>query len=367
MSTNATLHARQALALARELSSRFEGREAAHDRSGSYAADNVADLRTSGMLTLTVPANDGGFGASLMETSDVLRTLAHGSPSTALMLGMHTSILANYLLDPAAVPESERNHFRLQRAWAIDEAAAGKIFAVANSEPGAGGDVHNSRSQVDASETKFSGIKSFASFGSNADYFMAAARNEGGTVEYYLVRNDPRHVVVEKEWDALGMRSSESVILRFNEAPVVGILGYRGMLDSMNLRHWSTLSFTSVILGTGESLFEEIRARATEMLSRVEVVDFHLHLQACRGFLNDTIRRAPEVPSKEYLDLVRDCKTYVTRTLAKKGLDVYIAQTGSAYSFSSTISRKFRDLLAGPALRPAAPIAFEGIWNGLSE
>lgn len=365
MSTNEQLHAREARTLALELSCRFAAREVEHDRSGAFAADNVNDLRESGMLALTVPRDRGGLGADLQETTEVLRTLAHGSPSTALMLGMHTSILANYLIDPALLPESERSFFLAQRAWASEQASDGKIFAVANSEPGSGGDVHNSKAFVDDAETHLSGLKSFASFGANADFFMAAARNGAGAVEYYLVRNDPKHVTIEKEWDALGMRSSESVVLRFNEAPVVGVFAYRGMLDGANLRHWSTLSFTAIFLGIGESLFQEVRPKASEMLAKVEITDFHLQLQACRGFLADTVRREAEGVDKKYRNLVRDCKTFVTRSLAKKGLDVYIAQSGSAYSFSSPVSRKFRDLLAGPALRPPAAIAFEEIWNGL--
>jgi len=322
------------------------------------------------MLGLTVPRERGGLGADLRETTEVLRILAQGSPSTALMLGMHTSILANYLIDTALVPESERSFFLDQRAWASEQASKGNIFAVANSEPGSGGDVHNSKAFVDErddSEQHLSGLKSFASFGANADFFMAAARNTAGAVEYYLVRNDPKHLAIEKEWDALGMRSSESVVLRFNEAPVVGVFAYRGMLDGANLRHWSTLSFTAIFIGIGESLLEEVRPRASEMLTKVEITDFHLQLQACRGFLADTVRREAEGVDKAYRNLVRDCKTFVTRSLAKKALDVYIAQSGSAYSFSSPVSRKFRDLLAGPALRPPSAIAFEEIWQNLEE
>lgn len=373
---NAKVQQRGAAEIVSELVPRFVAREADHDRAGRFAQDNVDDLRASGLLALNVPADLGGLGADLRVTCNVLRTIAGAAPSTALMLGMHTSILANYLLDPALVPDRHRQFFREQRDWASNQALNGKVFAVANSEPGADGDVHNSRAKVVGGE--FTGLKSFASFGTNADYYMAAGR-AGDRVEYFLVRNDGVSVVLEREWNAVGMRSSDSSVLRFIDAPVVGPLCYEGLLHGANLRHWSTLSFTSIFLGIGESFFEEVRTKNERMLQKVELTEFHLQLQACRGFLDDTISRehrdpageneAPGAPaaylSNHYRALVRDCKTFVTRTLARHALELLMAQSGSAYSMSSPVSRKFRDLLAGPALRPPSAVAFDEIWESL--
>ena len=42
--------------------------------------------------------------------------------------------------------------------------------------------------------------------GTHADYFMAAARDASGRVDYWLVANE--QVFVEGAWDAIGMRSS---------------------------------------------------------------------------------------------------------------------------------------------------------------
>src|SRR5688572_12098413 len=207
----------------------FRQREASIDRAGKYAEENVSDLRAAGLLALNIPSHAGGMGADLSTTIETLRAIAQGSPSTALLLAMQTSVLSHYLLEPETIPASERRAFEKQRTWAWEQALEGKIFAVANSEPGAAGDVRHSQARVlkVPGGLVLNGVKSFASHGVNADFFMAAAHDEADAVEYYLVRNDGASVNAATAWDAVGMRGSESVVLRFTEAPVVGPLAYR--------------------------------------------------------------------------------------------------------------------------------------------
>ena len=319
-------------------------------------------IADAGLLALNVPADHGGLGESLGGTLEALRILAAGSPSSSLMLAMHTSILANVLLDETDVPAAHRAAFRHQRASMFEAAMNGKRFAVANSEAGAGGDLKKSRAVV--RDGRLYGTKTFCSMGTSADYFAAAARNGSDSVDLYLVENDG-HVSVSSPWNALGMRSSESVSLRFDGARVAGTLGYPGMLDAANNRHWSTLSFTAVIIGTAESFLDDA-TRAQGILQQTAAVDLHLTLQACRAFLRHCAAVEPRPADDAYRALVRDCKLYATRALALQGAALYTAQTGSAYRFDASMSRKFRDLLAGPALRPPVGATFDHIWDEIS-
>ena len=356
--------ARRGAAIATALVPQLAAAEPESDLEGRFAGSSFAAVRSSGLLTLNVPSSSGGLGEKLSGTLDTLRLLAQGSPSTALMLSMHTSVLANLLIDADAVPSDQRSAFQDRRDWAFAEAVAGRVFAVANSEAGAGGDVHNSRASV--AHGLLSGEKTFCSMGTNAHYFMAAARDESGKVEYHLVRNEPGSVHTSTPWRALGMRSSESVSLSFDHAPVLGPLTYRGMLDGANNRHWATLSFAAISIGIAESLLAEIVSPNATALQRTTAVEMHLSLQACRAFLAASARREPPRATAEYLRTVRDCKTFVTRTLADQATRAFTAQGGSAYRFSSAVSRKMRDLLAGPFLRPPVAIAFDAIWNDMA-
>jgi alkylation response protein AidB-like acyl-CoA dehydrogenase len=366
LKTNAPLavESRNAVAVAESLVPRLAAAEREHDLAGRYAADNVALLIDAGLLGTNVPASHGGFGEGLGGTVETLRTIGQGSPSTALMLGMHTSIIGNYLLDPEHVPAGERAAYLEQREWAFREAMNGKIFGVANSEVGAGGNVKNSRAEM--RDGAVFGVKTFCSMGTNVDYYLSAARDESGHVDYWIVENDPERVRVESPWNAVGMRSSESVSLRFDGARVVAPAGYRGMLDGINNRHWSTLAFTAVFVGVAESLLEDVTSPKSGILQRAGAVDLHLTLQACRAFLRHCVDAEPQPPDDPYRHLVRDCKLYVTRALAQQASAVYLAMGGSAYRFDSPVSRKVRDLFAGPAVRPPVGVSFDELWEELA-
>jgi len=362
---NETTVAAPAAERAASLVPQLAAAEREHDLAGRIATGNLRLLAEAGLLALNVPLSAGGLGETLGGALETLRVLAQGSPSTALMLTMHTAILANYLIDPRHVPPQERAAFFEQRDWAFARACEGKIFAVANSEAGAGGNVKNSRATV--REGRLWATKSFCSMGTHADYFMSAARDESGRVEYHLVENDGLSVFVDTPWEAMGMRSSESVSLRFEGAPVRGTLVYRGLLDGVNNRHWSTLAFCAIFTGIAESLLDDVSKQGGGILHRSGAVDLHLTLQACRGFMRHCVESEPDPTTDAYRKLVRDCKLFVTRSLAQQASAIYIAQSGSAYRFTSAVSRKLRDLLAGPALRPPVGVSFDELWEELQE
>lgn len=353
-----------ALEAAERLVPQLASNEPEHDRAGQFAAANIELLRAAGLLALNVPRSAGGFGETLGGTTAVLRTIAKGSPSTALMLMMHTSVLAHYLTPVDLVPEPEREYFETQRAWAWQQAVDGHLFGVANSEAGAGGDVKNSRAAI--SHRKVSGTKSFCSMGTAPSFYMAAARDASDRVEYYLVENDVDHVKRASGWDAIGMRSSDSVSLRFDEAASLGPLAYDGLLDGINQRHWSTLSFAAVFLGTAEALLGAVKREGAAPLLATHLVDFHLGIQASSAFLSHCVSSEPRVTDAAYRRLVRDCKLFVTKTLAEKGAAVFAACGGSEYRTASRVSAALRDLLAGPAVRPPLAVGFEEVWRELA-
>jgi hypothetical protein len=161
------------------------------------------------------------------------------------------------------------------------------------------------------------------------------------------------------------MRSSESVSLRFDGAPVIAPLAYRGLLDGVNNRHWSTLSFTAIFIGIAESLLDDVVTPRASMLQRTAATELHLTLQACRAFLRQCVAMEPDPATDDYRREVRDCKLFVTRALAQHGAGLFTSLGGSAYRFSSPVSRKLRDLLACPLLRPPVGPAFDDVFAEL--
>ncbi|MBO0794649.1 MAG: acyl-CoA/acyl-ACP dehydrogenase, partial [Ktedonobacteraceae bacterium] len=93
------------VALAAELADTFAGRAANYDWAGRFPLENYEDLRQSGYLSLTVPRDYGGWGASLLDVVLAQERLARGCASTALAVTMHlvnTARLGGALSGPNA-------------------------------------------------------------------------------------------------------------------------------------------------------------------------------------------------------------------------------------------------------------------------
>ncbi|WP_420452074.1 acyl-CoA dehydrogenase family protein [Ilumatobacter sp.] len=81
------------LAAARRLAPRLAERSAKHDRDGTFVADCLDELRAQEFMSLLVPLELGGGGASHAEACAVLSELARGCPSTSLSYSMHSHVV----------------------------------------------------------------------------------------------------------------------------------------------------------------------------------------------------------------------------------------------------------------------------------
>src|ERR1700722_14894886 len=198
---------------------RRENEQHARDQT-RVAADTLRELRHSGILAAPVPVELGGWGSSLAETAHAVRTLARQAPATALAVAMPLGNAATARIPDAAVAESLRAELAAGRRWIAERTLAGRILAVANSEPGAGGDLAHPQPlaarQPDGTY-RLSGKKSFATIGPDADYFLCAARRIGegaggkDVIDGFFVARNASGLVVDDAWDPLGMRPTASV------------------------------------------------------------------------------------------------------------------------------------------------------------
>ena len=77
-----------------EMIARFGARAPELEHSDDFVAANYDELRASGMLAAAVPDELGGQGMQVPELAEMLRTMAHACPSTALAYSMHTHVVA---------------------------------------------------------------------------------------------------------------------------------------------------------------------------------------------------------------------------------------------------------------------------------
>jgi alkylation response protein AidB-like acyl-CoA dehydrogenase len=123
-------NAKKALELARNLAAGVQKRADDADRRGVLPPQDVAALRESGYLGISVPQEFGGAGLSLRDCVAAQIELAQGSASTAIVAGMQVHVFGN-----------QREVRSWDEAWygrLCTAAAQGALFNSIASEPALG-------------------------------------------------------------------------------------------------------------------------------------------------------------------------------------------------------------------------------------
>jgi acyl-CoA dehydrogenase len=181
------------------------------DVNARFPHESVAAFRESGLLSAMVPTELGGRGARPSEIAAAVRAVAAHCCSSALVLAMHSMEISNLSRHGTTEPLRE-----LQREVLADQL----LFANANSEVGAGGDVGRSICALEKVDGRLTLTKEALaiSYGEYADMVVATARrtvdSEPGDQVQVIMRRpelEPR-----SDWDALGLRGtcSRAFVLR---------------------------------------------------------------------------------------------------------------------------------------------------------
>ncbi|MEX5634489.1 acyl-CoA dehydrogenase family protein [Parafrankia sp. FMc2] len=189
-----------------------------NDRGGRLADRSVEALRECGYFGLPVPVEFHGGGASLVECCAVQRRL--GAADAGLSVGMNMHLFSmGYMVE-----HWNRHH---DESAQLMEAIArtGQIVASAFAEPGLGGALTRSnctaRRVGDTWVTN--GVKVPCSLAERSDLLCLQMIDEAGGPESLLVALVPTStpgVAVERTWNTLGMRASESDTVRLTECAI---------------------------------------------------------------------------------------------------------------------------------------------------
>jgi alkylation response protein AidB-like acyl-CoA dehydrogenase len=338
-------------------------------------AATLEEMRTSGMLAAPIPHDHGGWGATLQEVAAAVRTVAQRAPSTALALAMPLGNAATTVIPEERVSPSLRPALAEGKSWIADQIRRGRILAVANSEPGAGGDLANTKTTAVRGRDgiyRLTGRKSFATFGPDADYFLCAAKRTDGpaeraVVDGFFVAREAAGLTVDDRWNSVGMRPTASVGLELHNAEAAAVLGYPGCLEGVNARHWSTVLFTAVFLGVGEgALREALRLTSSDAVwARATLAECALNLEAAAGFL-DSVAAGERWPlPADYQERTRRAKTFAARSAVDTATKAAMVAGGRSYTPQHPVFRFLCDALAGPLVRPPLPQAMDAMIKQL--
>lgn len=368
------------VALAEALAAEIGPGAARHDREGSFPFESFAALKRSGYFTAPVPEQLGGLGVTSVHDLLVASSrLARGEAALTLGVNMHLVFVLNVARrwQTATAAGDER------RARAFGETLAaiardGTVFASAGSERRQ--DLTRPATRARRTETGWivSGDKVFCTMAPAADvlYTAVSYTDDDGAVRYgyAMVPRETRGVVVHDDWDALGMRSSGSNSVSFEDVrlPLSALRGGFPIGDAVEYMERNLaagLFHAAAALGIAESASLHAAAGPARrgrtdpqvlMLAAENVVD----LSACRATFsraaslidehqerNPTSRGTAEELTRLFAES-QSAKLFIGGAAARI-VDRALALSGGAgYLNGSPLARAYRDVRALPFMHP---------------
>ena len=367
-----------------ELSAHFATERRERQQRRELVPSDFAQLRETGFLLTGVPADQGGLWESARGSTrpicEILRTLAHGDPSVALVSSMHP-IVVSFWLSTAPTPSPFHEAWEAQRRWVFQSVRDGAWWGTIASEPGSGGDL--TKTTATARRGPFDGTylltgpKQFGS-GSGITSFMITVAIPAGETAPDLFVLDMRGVpwdgsagvTLTAVWDGHGMAATQSHAMAFEDFPATRIAWPGGLTRDRS--GFGGCAFTAVIVGVVDIALETARqqlARRRDALRAYERVEWSkaelegwLIQQAYEGMLRavEEDREARRHVAQGKMAIAELAESALRRICRVIG--------GGTFSRSSPFGYWYEDVRALGFLRPPWGLAydrlFEGSWLG---
>jgi alkylation response protein AidB-like acyl-CoA dehydrogenase len=362
----------------------FATRAGEHDRDGSYAYENIEALQESGFLYAAAPEELGGMGVgSYHDLLVAASRLAQGDPAIAIGVNMHVAGLASMAHTYRQAVASGHQSRVKKLGFAIRAMAQGKqVVAAGVSEPAQ--DLTRPSTTAVRTENgwRINGTKIFCTMSpASTSLFVAVThQNADGedTYSFALVPTNTPGVIINDDWDALGMRSSgsNSVTLKDVDVPQMAVIGgwKAGHVTPEMLENFLPygLFHASASLGIAESA----HATVVESLAKkrkdghvaphtlITASQNAIDLFASRAALAHAANLADEFYSSapangvaldvaaSYFADVQSAKTLINEA-SQRIVDRALTLSGGAgYMNKHPLSRAYRDVRAGAFMHP---------------
>jgi len=252
----------------------FAAERAVRQQRRSIDRGDFDRLREAGFLLTGVPIDQGGIWESVRRSTrpvcEMLRTLASGDSSVALVCAMHPSVLSFWLATPDA-PAAFQDGWRAQRRHFFETAREGAWWGTITSESGSGGDISRTaataRRAASDGPYRLTGQKQFGSGSGMASYMITAAVPEGEPAADLFVLDmrdvawdGSTGVTLVAPWDGHGMAATQSHAMAFADVPVVRS-AWPGAVPTLMGANGGFMSatFTAVIAGIAQTAVETAR------------------------------------------------------------------------------------------------------------
>ncbi len=367
------------------IAARWAEDRATRQRRRELVKEDFDELRDAGYLLCAVPEDQGGLWRDVRHSTrpvcEMLRTLAHGDASVALVASMHPAVTMPWLTAKVA-PEPNTEAWEAQRQWVFQTARDGHWWGTIISEPGSGGDVSKTKAiarRRAPGQYLLSGQKHFGT-GSGQTSFMITTAVPDMETEPETFIMDMRGVPWDGSegvkliapWDGHGMTATQSHGMSFEDFPAARLAwSGRAARESAGPPRPAGQLFTAVVVGIVEEAIETARGQLVRKRNSMKAyertewanveIEGWLIQKAYQGALRDT--EEDRAPARSALL----CKEAVAKLAESVMLRIAKVVGGAAYSRHSPYGFWLEDVRALGFLRPPWGFAYDRIFDELTE
>jgi alkylation response protein AidB-like acyl-CoA dehydrogenase len=228
------------------------------DREGRFPTEVIPRLADLGLLGMAVPVEYGGAGLSMLAMATAIAALAWGDGGIALSVAAHNSLCAGHIV--AFGDAAQRRRF-------LPPLATGEAMGCwCLTEPGAGSDAAAiaTRAERRGQRWRLNGTKAFVTNATVGGIYVVMAQTSfgagrGGITAFVVERGTPGMEIGPKE-DKLGVRSSDTAEVRFNDCEVpdeqrLGAVG-EGYRHAMRVLERGRIGIAAMAVGLGRAALE---------------------------------------------------------------------------------------------------------------
>jgi alkylation response protein AidB-like acyl-CoA dehydrogenase len=236
------------------------------DRDGIYPSELVKKLGEMGMMGMFVPQEFGGSGMDFVTYVVAMEEISKAWASLGAIMSVNNSLLCAPLLRFGDTAQKKKYLPSLARGdW---------LGCYALTEPGSGSDAGSiqTRAKREGGDYVLNGNKVFTTSGSRADLAIVyavtdPAKGKKGISAFLVERRTPGFFVDKLE-DKLGLRSSDTAALRFDDCrvPQENLLGVEGegFKIALETLDGGRIGIAAQALGIAQGCLEESVAHAKE-------------------------------------------------------------------------------------------------------
>jgi len=369
-----------------EIACEFASQRSERQRRRGLKKEDFDRLRESGYPLVAVPTEFGGIWkgdrVGTRTVCEILKTLAKGDSSIALVSAMHPAVIGSAGWSTISdVPAPYSKAWEKQRDWVFETAHDGHFWGTVMSEPGSGGDNTQSTSEAkladDGVHYQINGHKHFGSGSGMTSFMVTHAVPEGETSPdtFILDMRDVNWdgssgVELIAPWDGHGMTSTQSHRMFFEDFPATRLAfpgdERRKIIAGMDRPQGAY--FVAVITGIVEIALATARQQLESKLNRmrsfeevewakVEIDAWLIH-QSYEGMLREVelgnaAGRNVLLAKEAVAELAESVLLRISKVIG-----------GSAYSRQSPYGFWLEDVRALGFLRPPWGLAYDRVFQG---